>query len=499
MKFILLIFCCGLSVSSAAQASPAHDSAKSYRLVCPSYGKDSCFSFSRVEDSPVIPEPDLGYAVYAILNSKVSLTGTMIKQKVEDDCKDRDWYVVAQAKESANVVIYGPGDTGGGVCVGDANKPATLFLAIPVTAVWAEVTGYRNVPRIIPISDAYKQRGVGKDPLRKAPKTLFIHKAPNSDPDKVETCDDSHDISQSESYWIEVCDRHTAPPIVRGYYRNAWLYNRLTGPSVGSATISYSPVIGNLGSLTFGFDVLGNTNTKVGRGWFGGYFLLEKSATQKANLDALGAGLSYDLPIYQTLPSPSRGYLSAPFVREPRVLITAGAEEAPTTPHDVNGLQSATVRLPAVLNLRKQPSSVTFFPVAGVELAEHVATHVLGESSNQIRYLAGADASLRFPFQLTHALFGDKPITIDYSYRNRWLKNPEPFSNYGVPGLTTAPQEVLTKERQPYVRTSFIMPLTAFLQFKVTAQHGSLPPNFHALGWAVQVGISISNTSSVEH
>ena len=90
-------------------------------------------------------------------------------------------------------------------------------------------------------------------------------------------------------------------------------------------------------------------------------------------------------------------------------------------------------------------------------------------------------------------------MTIDYSYRNRWLMNAEPFSDYGRPGLVGTPAEMLTKDRQPYVRTNLIVPLTAFLQFKTTAQHGSLPPDFHALGWSVQVGITVSNTSNIEH
>ncbi|MGA8430400.1 MAG: hypothetical protein WB729_11310 [Candidatus Sulfotelmatobacter sp.] len=48
-------------------------------------------------------------------------------------------------------------------------------------------------------------------------------------------------------------------------------------------------------------------------------------------------------------------------------------------------------------------------------------THVIGEDGSQLRRVAGADASMRWSFQLAHNFLGDKPIIIEYSYRTMAL------------------------------------------------------------------------------
>ncbi len=486
---VMLSLCIFFFVGRSSSQARPNRSPEFHTVECEN--KDDCLYFDRGENDSIggLPSNSADTKdIASIQSSKALLTGTLLKIRTSSFCQDYDWYIVAQVKEAANTVIYGPSDTGGGACV-LVEGQTTLYLAIPTTVVWAEISGYDYNPPDIP---GQPNRGFGVDPLHKKPAaTLAASDCFNGSTPKPGV------VAIAPN--IQLCDLHTAPLLVRSYYHSAWFYNRITGPSVGYASLSYTPVVGNVGSLTYAYDVNGASTTRVGVGWLGGYLLFGKSATQKANIDALSTGVIYDIPIPRAEHLDDQDYRRTPFFRPARLQLATGIEEAPTTPHDTNTLQSVTFKLPVVLNLRKQPSSVSFLPVAAIESVQHVAMHRTDETFGQVRFIAGADASLRFPYQFTHALFGDKPMTIDYSYRNRWLKNPEPFSDYGQPGLIGNPMEVLTTGRQPYVRTSLIVPLTAFLQFKTTAQHGSLPPDFHALGWSVQIGITIANTSSVEH
>jgi hypothetical protein len=137
------------------------------------------------------------------------------------------------------------------------------------------------------------------------------------------------------------------------------------------------------------------------------------------------------------------------------------------------------------------------FPAIGIEAGNHVVTHAidgLPEANPIFRQVYGWDSSLRVPFFLTHAFLGDKPTTIDFSWRTRYLSYAEPFTDYvsGVP-------ETLAKHPQSYWRGDWIVPFSQLAQFKVTVQHGGLPPDFDYLGYSVNVGLTLGNPGYTEH
>jgi hypothetical protein len=155
--------------------------------------------------------------------------------------------------------------------------------------------------------------------------------------------------------------------------------------------------------------------------------------------------------------------------------------------------------MPIVFTIRKQPSAFTLYPLFGLEQVYHVATHLSGYPNSQYRRLAGGDSSLRWRFGGFRNLLGDKPITIDFSYRYRWLSNPEPTTNYQKVAAGTTPQEFLSAESHSYTRATYNAPLSSYLAFKVTVQHGALPPDFRSLGYTLQLGLSFSDPGSTEH
>jgi hypothetical protein len=155
--------------------------------------------------------------------------------------------------------------------------------------------------------------------------------------------------------------------------------------------------------------------------------------------------------------------------------------------------------MPIVLAISRQPSAFTIYPLFALEQVQHIATHLQSETSTTTRQVAGGDASLRWPFGILNNLLGDKPITTDFTYRYRWLSNPEPTTNYQAAPPKTTPPEFLSAESHSYMRASVSAPLSSYVQFKVTVQHGALPPDFHSLGYTLQLGLSFSDPGSVEH
>jgi hypothetical protein len=481
---------------------PAHakDQRRTYYIPCQPDSQQFCHYFNRPrnllgthqhlsDDQDKVPTGSSSDLVKAIVASKVMFSGTVIVIRLEAsvDCTDYDWNVVTQAEESSSVLIYGPGDIGAGNCDKDDkdkdtdNKMQTLYLTLPVHVIWAEVSGYPYT---------------GRDSFHKAP----------AKPPPVKDCNKTlHQIG------IQLCDQDLR--LFKWLYKSGWLYTRLTQPGTGQGTIGYSPVVGNSGTLKLSYDVQVNPSTKLGLvkalpAWIGIPFVFEKDSNQKANLDSLTTAVSYEVHAEaagnllqrpedcQPSKNPLKGecLLSNFKIRSPEVQVRSGIELAPTTPHDLNTVQAQVVKLPIVLNLHNQPSSLTIYPIAGFEEVEHVETHLSLENGSQFRRLVGADVSLRWPYQVTHNFLGDKPITIEYSYRSRWLSNPEPTTDIENGGT-----EILSSKRQAYERASFNAPISSYLQFKVTVQHGSLPPDFHTLGYSLQIGLSFSDPGSVEH
>ncbi len=76
----------------------------------------------------------------------------------------------------------------------------------------------------------------------------------------------------------------------------------------------------------------------------------------------------------------------------------------------------------------------------------------------------------------------------------RWLAYDEPTTDVAYNGM-----ETLAAGRHSYLRASVGLPLTSNLQFQITEQHGSLPPDFRVLGNTLTIGLTFANPGSSEH
>jgi hypothetical protein len=481
-------------------------------LTCPQV--DMCITFDRQEgDTGVIDQawPSRETAARRIIaSSKILFSGTLLRVNTANyppaskptnylppikDCRLYEWFVVTQARESSSVLIYNPVDIGSEFCdVADpVNSPNVgnktwLYIPLPVHVMWAEITGYRIA------------RG---DSFHKPPAPL-----PNKPPADACTVDKPDDPVLDPAN-LRPCDRNDWPQ--RWFYRTGAVYNPLTQPGTGQGAISYTPVIGS-GSLSFSYDVQANPTIHLGAGWpakhlgfgwLGFPVVFEKSANQSGNLDSLTIAAGYEIhpePGGNIFPARSiEKNVSPVSLRAAELQVRTGFELAPTTPHDLNTLQAAALKMPLVFAVDKQPSGLTLYPLFGIERVHHVYTHKAGESSYQTRELAGGDASFRWPWSFAQSFFGDKPVTIDFAYRYRWLSHPEPTSNYQAAAPKTTPPEFLSAESHSYTRASYNAPFSSFLSFKITVQHGSLPPDFRSLGYTLQLGLSFSDPGSSEH
>lgn len=394
--------------------------------------------------------------ITAINSSKAMFTGSVLDIDLpaganEANCQNYDWKIVTQSKESPNVLIYNPSDIGPGVCVG-----GKFAIALPVRVLWADVSGFPQEP----------------DPQR-------------SGPANVATFKDCWGNNVPET--IFPCDRNSG--LMKSIYRAGWVYTHFSQAGSAKGTISLSPVIGT-GQRQLSFDIQADPAYRLGRGWLSIPLTFEKSTTAGSNLDALLTGIAYD---WRFLKQPDWAESSHLVVRKPQFQLSTGAEIAPTTPHDKNWVETGTLRFPFVFNFHKQPSAFTAYPVLGIEGGSHFDTH-LTENDPILRGVAGLDGSFRWPFNLTHNFLGSSPITLEYSYRMRWLAYAEPTTDVANNGT-----EILEAGRRSFLRGTLIEPLTANLQFQVTALRGSLAPDFRALGNTVVIGLTFANPGSSEH
>jgi hypothetical protein len=150
----------------------------------------------------------------------------------------------------------------------------------------------------------------------------------------------------------------------------------------------------------------------------------------------LMVGLAYDL---RFLRRPNLSESSHLVVRKPQFQVRSGVEIAPTTPHDKNWVEAGTIRFPLVFNFHQQPSAFTAYPVIGIEGGSHLDTH-LAESDPILRGVAEVDGSFRWPFNLTHNFLGSSPITLEYSYRIRWLAYVAPTTDVANTERNCSPQ-----------------------------------------------------------
>jgi hypothetical protein len=399
----------------------------------------------------------------AILGSKVLLSGSILAVNVgspgetkQNFCQSLDWKVVTQGKESANVLIFGPADFGPGMCT-----DTQFLIVLPVHVLWAEVTAFNG--RI--------------DPTRKAP-AAYADKPLSID------CASS----------VVLCDRAHWPS--SWFYKTRYVYNLATQPGSSQGTISYSPVIGGgSGSPKLTYDVQLSSAGQVGPGWLGVPLVFEKDSNPAANLDALLTGVSYDL---RPVIDPNFKTTAHFSLRKPQYQLKSFVEFAPTkslpsNTHDLNLVESETARIPFVFNFNRQPSALVMTPILGLEEGSHIQTH-LAEGDHVFRGLAGGDVSYLWPYNLLHNLLGDKPITLAFSYRARWVASPEPLTDVANKGT-----EISSTRTRSYWRASLIEPLSSYVQFKVTVQHGGIPPDFRLLAYSLNLGLTFTNPGSSEY
>jgi hypothetical protein len=502
----LMVIVCLVGSSAAAHGQRLTNAGRVFEFVtCPD--DQQCFTFDRPHNkingttlsAASFTNPLTTGIAAAVVSSKIIFSGTVLRIDVGQDCSDREWYVVTQTNESASVLIYNPTDIGTEYCDFATPNPAGvgtkqfIYLVLPVRVVWAEVIGYRVT------------RG---DSFHKLPGQISGSAFVGCNPPFIASASPTSPGSAvNPGSALNLCDQNDRA--VKWFYGTGSAYNVLIQPGTGSGAISYTPVIGNTSS-SYSFDVQFTpsfrpikSNNHWYNGWIGTPFVLEKSGTQSGNLDSLTGALSYEI-------HPEKGGNIAPRrtvpptwswvnMRAVKFQVLTGVEYAPTTPHDLNTVQSELLKMPVVVTINKQPSALTIYPLFALEQVQHIATHLPNETSMTTREVAGGDASLRWPFGLFNNLFGDKPITTDFTYRYRWLSNPEPTTDYQSAAPKTTPPEFFSAESHSYMRAAVSAPLSSYVQFKVSVQHGALPPDFHSLGYTLQLGLNFSDPGSAEH
>jgi hypothetical protein len=503
------------------------------------------------------PDRDLNYvSIIRESGTKVLYSGTILDAKYGDNdmispldtvkafegiCKKLDWRVVAMAKESSNILIYGPADVSE-YCPTDSN----VVIVLPVTVIWAELyyregnlgdpfrktpapitaatmtDGYCNVIGNVtsqtdkpilgePTSVTSGNKRIDTTTTSTVTTTTTTITQERDGPKGFETVDDKgnrHNTKHSPIFDpagdIRPCDRYSWLKFMyNSPSRQIW--NSWTQPGASAGSISYTPGLGKIPNLTdaptgekaptqaLTYDLQEYPSQQLGYGYIGVPVVFEKSSVATSNLNSLIFGVSYDLPIAEskkTILNTGYGPWRA-FMRPPDVRFQYGPEMGVTTPHDLNVTASLTARFPLVVNMPRQPSVLTVFPVIGLEGGNRVRTHAIQGVTNTdpiSRKIAGYDISLRSPFVVTHAFLGDKPATVSFSWRTRYLSYNEPFTDF-VSGYP----ERLTKVKRSYWRGTYTLPFGQLASFKVSVQHGGLPPDFAYLGYSVNLGVTLGN------
>jgi hypothetical protein len=436
-------------------------------------------------------DPQLVNAVNA---SKVAISGAILVRHGVTDCETQQWKVVTESTDSSNILVYGPSDLNF-YCYTDSAE-----IVLPVHAIWANIVGYRANTH---------------DPTwKEAAMAPAGHQC------------DGNPVSKSliPDQGIKPCDKPKGPSFYS--FPISSIYNRLTQPGASQGSVSLAPVALALKDT---WDSQIYLSTRLGAGWIGLTTMYEHDHKMQDDLDSATAALVYDWRVGDSqrfwLPRQDQqagaeqtGDFPLAGLRAPEFTVRFGPEWTPGPVgvklgkpdygRNLNLVGAATVRLPIILNgfngpswrrfgLAPQPSIFSILPVVGVEEGFRVRSHQFdGESEPQdiSRLLAGVDASTRWPFQWTHNFLGDKPITLEYSYRARWLFHPEP---YVEEAWNT--KETLSATTRSYSRITLIMPFSAYLQIRASVQRGSLPPLFQSVGNLFILGVAFSNPGMSEH
>lgn len=478
--------------------------------------------------------------INAINASKVFVSGSVFIYRHVRDCHESSWSVVTQTVESSNNLVYEPSDLSF-FCSQALGKEGTLVIVLPVHAMWASV-----YPR-----PANRNDPAWRPPSAPPPSNPCVPPALPRPPESIRPCD---------------VDIHT--PIRRD---SGWVYNRLALPGVSQGSISVSPIMPATKST---WDVQLYTSTLLGWGWAGFQLMYEHDRKANDDLNSLTAALTYDVRIPRqptfwaawgshkidgsggNCGPDSDGNCTPPYIglRPPELNLRFGPEYSPdafsytakagsTTswnakpvkqylPRDLNLVGAATLRVPIIISPliahRQEPSQFSIAPVGGLEGGVRMISNGIltamhcpfseppqcAQPQTIFRRVGGFDASARWPYNITKNFLGDRPITIDYSYRIRWLTHEEPFSNQmlvirdnniAADIMATGMQELLfptsgqSLGARVYQRITSIAPFSAYLQFRASWQRGALPPVFQYAGNEVTLGLAFSNPGSSEH
>ena len=158
----------------------------------------------------------------------------------------------------------------------------------------------------------------------------------------------------------------------------------------------------------------------------------------------------------------------------------APPEVAPTAvaQRKLNLVAGATTRLPLIFSFEDQPSAITVLPVLGFEagvrdnppdIPELVmkggnpGVVDVAEPPNVARLVGGVDGSLRSFWSMYENFLGNKPITLDFSYRLRRLFSAEPSIDVSHSPVA----ETLRGGSRGYDRVTLIVPYSAYLQLRL--------------------------------
>lgn len=445
--------------------------------------------------------------INAVNGSNVLISGSILIETEIPHCSRQEWRVVTETTDSSNVLIYGPNEASI-FCQPDAYDPhkSTVYIVIPSHAIWANVF-YNEANTLDPswksTVDAPLPHKCNGDP---AP--AHAASVPVTPPQGIRPCDSNTNASiGSQSHFLT------------SLYYSPWIapfFTHFTQPGVTQGAISIAPW--DLKTKET-WDVQGYVSTRVPGGWFGFNATVEHDRTPQDDLNSITGGVTYDWRWGDTAKfwgsKWKPGTTTPPFLglRVPDFNARFGPEFQPEATglgkanvnsygRALNFVGGVTARLPIVLNFFHdpsihQPSAVTILPLVGWEGGGRYDPAVIMQGVNpQLinRLVYGADGSLRWPFQLTHNFLGNRPITVDYSYRVRRLLLDEPFIL-----ANSSPTETFGGGERTYEKLTLIMPLSAYLQLRAAWQHGTLPPVFQYAANVFTLGVTFSNPGSVEH
>jgi len=460
----------------------------------------------------------------AINGSSVLLSGTLFKSdQPVPRCAASDWTITALARESSGVIIYRPGDVSvycdlnppkgtvlkpGPPSNSKAGPPTLgnygyLYAVLPVDADWIQLTGF--------IGDL-------NDPARKMPGAI------STAPTYCWTLDSATKYANASEPTTSIvpCDLAKGTNAVRkAYYHSGWIYNRLTAPGVWAGSFSLAPVVVSGKSQSLTEDILFSGSSKEGPGWLALTSQFEKSSTAAGNLNSLTGTLTYKLRLAHStrrwwhvpqslaaVNAPDGAYVetnaSVGIGIRPGELMFSGGEEYAVTrptmsegmrgPKDLNVVEGIYYRQPISITARSYPSLLTFFPTFGTEGGWHLIRY-LPESAHFFRKVVGADASLRWPYQVAPNFTSTKAATIDFTFRERLLSGDEPYTNIGG----ASPMAQLTRRGRQYMRIGLNWPLSSFVSITTSVQHGGLPPDFDVVAWTFTLGLSFASSGTAEH